>query len=212
LGNSGNWRRCPQRGPNGTSQRTARTLTEALTKPYDEHFVFSLPSSAARSCAQLPVARSSYLKQPWYADLRVLLRSSIPLGAFLVEPEWSLRYSQFYVLFLAVFVTKRNINWRNAIVIRLQLLMLLIFHSDPEDLCLWDFLSTFYLTTCWNCLEGKGTGNLASGGISLTHSAGAVVIAVSTSRKAGAQLCAYPATRIRSCKSLNLMLGVLTEL
>ncbi|KAH8954902.1 hypothetical protein BDL97_08G105400 [Sphagnum fallax] len=45
---------------------------------------------------------------------------------------------------------------------------------------------------------GKGTGNLASGGISLTHSAGAVVIAVSTSRKAGAQLCAYPATRIRS--------------
>ncbi|KAH8954904.1 hypothetical protein BDL97_08G106000 [Sphagnum fallax] len=43
-----------------------------------------------------------------------------------------------------------------------------------------------------------GTGNLASGGISLTHSAGAVVIAVSTSRKAGAQLCAYPATRIRS--------------
>jgi hypothetical protein len=66
--------------------------------------------------------------------------------------------------------------------------MLLIFHSDPEDLCLWDFLSVFYLTHVEIVSRVKGQVVLASGGISLTHSADAVVIAVSTSRKAGAQL------------------------
>ncbi|KAH8954911.1 hypothetical protein BDL97_08G106300 [Sphagnum fallax] len=31
-------------------------------------------------------------------------------------------------------------------------------------------------------------------------------------QKSRCSACAYPATQIRSCKSLNLMLGVITEL
>jgi hypothetical protein len=96
------------KNPNDSPNKTLRWAL-CLLSP-----VFCLAVVCGASGSSLPLPQAIMVR--WCSGSAALIH---PPRRFSCGAQGSLRYSQFYVLFWAVFVTKRNINWRNGIVIRL---------------------------------------------------------------------------------------------